>query len=151
MAAAKRSATSRTGPRVQLFTRTHARSKKKKKCNGYRNRRALTTIGHPFHISHFQEEGTSLNSEQGVCASRVCVCVCGGCGGGGCLFYFPSMRPDGSQAGSRQAEASWRWFDGGGVASSDPTDCWFNNSCKHHSPGASVPFTEDNLNQAELS
>lgn len=40
---------------------------------------------------------------------------------------------------------------GGGVASSDPTDCcWLNNSTRHHSPRACVPFTEDNFNQAWL-
>ena len=52
--------------------------------------------------------------------------VCGW-GGGVCLFYLPSRRADGSQEGSRQAAA------GAGLASPDPTDCWFNNSSKHQS------------------
>lgn len=34
-------------------------------------------------------------------------------GGGGCLFYCPGRRPDGSQAGSEPAEASSQWFDRG--------------------------------------
>lgn len=38
-----------------------------------------------------------------------------------------------------------------GVASTDPTDCWFNNSSNNQSLGLCVPFTEDNFNQAWLS
>lgn len=38
-----------------------------------------------------------------------------------------------------------------GVASSDPTDCWFNNSPEHHSLGVRIPFIEDNFNQPWLS
>lgn len=45
--------------------------------------------------------------------------------------------------GSRQAETSSQYFDRGGVASSDPTDCWFNNIS--NSLGVRVPFTEDDL------
>lgn len=38
-----------------------------------------------------------------------------------------------------------------GVASSDPTDCWFNNGAKHRSLGVGIPFIEDNFNQPWLS
>lgn len=41
----------------------------------------------------------------------------------------------------------WQW----GVASSDPTDCWFNNAAKHRSQGVRIPFIEDNFNQPWLS
>lgn len=38
-----------------------------------------------------------------------------------------------------------------GVASSDPTDCWFNNGAAHRSRGVRIPFIEDNFNQPWLS
>lgn len=38
-----------------------------------------------------------------------------------------------------------------GVASSDPTDCWFNNGAEHRSRGVGIPFIEDNFNQPRLS
>lgn len=71
--------------------------------------------------------------------------------GGDVCFTVPAGGLMGVERGHDRLRIPSGGFDGGGVASSDPTDCWFNNSSKHHSPGARVPFTEDNFNQAWLS